>query len=244
MQKSRERERVEGETIVIFGGSSGIGRAAALAAAAAGARVRAVGRDAAALDALTLEAAAVGTAIADVRDEAAVGRALDGLDRIDHVLVSAGTVTATPLLASGMEALRAPFDERVFGVMHVVRQAAQRMTDGSFVFVTGDLVERPIAGVSAVGAAATAVEALARTWTLELAPLRFNIVSPGSVDTPLQGKIFGEHRDQAVADQAARIPLRRIGRPEELAQAVLSLFANPFVNGATLHVDGGMRLSG
>lgn len=241
MQKCKECVRVKGETIVIFGGSSGIGRAAALAAAAAGARVRAVGRDAQALDALRTQAAGVETAQADIRDEAAVGRALEGLDHIDHVLVSAGTVSGAPLLASEMAALRAPFDERVFGVMHVVRQAAPRMTDGSFVFITGDLVERPIAGVSAVGAAATAVEALARTWTLELAPLRFNIISPGPVDTPLQDKVFGEHREQAIADQAARVPLRRIGRPVELAQAVLSLFANRFVSGATLNVDGGMR---
>ena len=228
--------------IVIFGGSSGIGRATALAAAAAGAQVLAVGRDQAALGSLASEAPGVRTAVADIRDEAAVGHALEGLGHIDHVLVSAGTVMGTPLLASGMDALRGPFDERVFGTMHVVRQAAPRMREGSFVFVTGDLVERPVAGVSAVGAAAAAVEALARSWALELAPLRFNIVSPGAADTPLQEKIFGAGRDQAIADQAARIPLRRIGRPEEIAQAVLSLFANGFANGATLHVDGGMRL--
>lgn len=241
MEKSRESAAVEGETVAVFGASSGIGRAVALAAAAAGARVRAVGRDRGRLEALSREAGGLEIALADVRDPDAVADALAGLERLDHVLVSAGTVAGAPLLSSPMTELRGPFEERVFGAMHVVRAAAPRMRDGSFVFITGDLVERPVAGVSAVAAAAAAVEALARSWTLELAPLRFNVISPGSVDTPLQDSIFGAARAQAVVEQAQRIPLRRVARAEEIAQAALSLFANRFVAGAVLHVDGGMR---
>jgi NAD(P)-dependent dehydrogenase (short-subunit alcohol dehydrogenase family) len=232
-----------GETIVVFGGSSGIGRAVARAAAAAGAKVRAVGRDQKLLKSLSQEAPGIETATADIRDPDAVGRALDGLTHIDHVVVSAGTVTGTPILTSDMAALRAPFEERVYGVMHVVRQAAPRMRDGSFLFVTGDLVERPVAGVSAVGAAATAVEGLARCWALELAPLRFNVISPGSVDTPLQDKIFGADRDKALAHQAERTPLKRNAQAEEVAQAILAMLANRFITGATLNIDGGLRLA-
>ncbi|TAL01568.1 MAG: SDR family oxidoreductase [Rhodospirillaceae bacterium] len=233
----------KGETIVVFGGSSGIGRAVVLAAVAAGARVRAIGRDRGRLEALLREVPALEIATADIRDAEAVGRALEGLARIDHVVVSAGTVTATPILTSDMSALREPFNERVFGVMHVVRHAAPRMRDGSFLFVTGDLVERPVAGVSAVGAAAAAVESLVRCWALELAPLRFNIISPGSIDTPLHDKLFGAERDKALAHQAERIPLKRVGRAEEVAQAALALLGNRFVTGATLNIDGGLRLA-
>ena len=228
--------------LVVFGGSSGIGRAVALAAAAAGAPVLAVGRDQARLAALSAQAGGITWACADIRDSEAVAQALAGVE-IGHVVVAAGTVSATPVLSSDPAALRAPFDERVFGAMHVVRAAAPRMSCGSFLFVTGDLVARPVAGLSAVVAAAAAVEALARTWVLELAPLRFNILSPGSIDTPLHDKLFGADKAAALSGQAERIPLKRVGRSEEVAHVALAMISNPFLNGARLDIDGGLHLA-
>src|SRR5579863_2620224 len=231
----------EPETIVVFGGSSGIGRTCALLAAKAGKRVRAVGRNRELLNALAKESS-VETAQADIRNSGEVVQALSGMGRVDHVIVSAGTVTPAGLLSSDMDALRSPFEERVFGAMNVVRACAPLMSDGSFVFVTGDLVDRPVAGLGSVSAAATAVEALVRTWVLELSPLRFNILSPGVVDTPLQTKLFGDGKSEVLAKLAERIPLKRVGQVDELARSALLLIENRFINGATLHVDGGMRL--
>ena len=148
-----------------------------------------------------------------------------------------------PLLPSAIAALRSPFEERVFGAMHVVRSTAPLMQDGSFLFVTGDLVERSVAGLGSVSAAAAAVEAQVRTWVLELAPLRFNVLSPGSIDTPLQDKLYGTGKARGLAAQAERIPLKRVGHSEEVAQAALAMLSNGFINGAVLNVDGGLRLA-
>lgn len=229
-------------TIVIYGGSSGIGRATALLAARSGRRVRAVGRDIARLRSLADEAD-VEIAQADVRDPDAVTAALSGLDRIAHVVLSAGTIAMGPLLTSDLADLRAPFEERVMGAMHVVRSAVPRMREGAFLFVTGDLVDRPGAGLGSISAAATAVQSLVGTWVLELAPLRFNVLSPGVVDTPLQEKVFGAAKPDMLARLCENIPLKRVGHVDELATAALSLLDNRFINGATLHVDGGMRFS-
>ena len=229
------------QTIVIIGGSSGIGRAVAVAAARRGQRVRAVGRNGGLLAVLARQFG-VETAQADVRDPEALAQALAGLEHIDQVLKTAGTIIPTPILTTDLATLRAPFEERVMGAMNVVRAAAPLMTDGAFLFVTGDLVERPIAGLGSVTAAATAVEALVRTWVLELAPLRFNILSPGVIDTPLQDRLFGSAKAEMLAQMAEKIPLQRVGQPDEAARAALELLDNRFINGATLNVDGGMRL--
>jgi NAD(P)-dependent dehydrogenase (short-subunit alcohol dehydrogenase family) len=101
---------------------------------------------------------------------------------------------------------------------------------------------RPVAGLAAVTAAAAAVESLAKTLALELAPLRFNVVSPGCIDTPMYTAIFGEQRTSALAAQAAKLPGKRVGTAAEAAHAVLLLMCNDYINASVLHVDGGMRL--
>jgi NAD(P)-dependent dehydrogenase (short-subunit alcohol dehydrogenase family) len=115
------------------------------------------------------------------------------------------------------------------------------MSTGSFTFTSGDLVERPVAGLAAVTAAAAAVESLVKTLALELAPLRFNVVSPGAIDTPLYTAIFGEQRTAALSAQAAKLPGKRVGTASEVAHAVLLLMTNGYINASVLHIDGGMR---
>lgn len=230
----------EQQVMVIFGASSGLGRAAAVKAANMGWHIVVVGRNAAALAQLT-EQIGGQFAVADIRDEAAVSAALAGIAHIDHVVITSGTVPATPIVDSDMAQLRLPFEERVIGTMHVVRAAAPKMTQGSFTFITGDLADRPRGQYCAVSAAAAAVEVMAKSWVQELAPLRFNIISPGVVDTELQEKLMGDYKASFMESVVAQIPVGHVGHRDHIADAVMGLVQNPFVNGAVLNVDGGMR---
>ena len=93
-----------------------------------------------------------------------------------------------------------------------------------------------------VAASSGAIEAFARALALELAPVRVNTICAGFVDTPLLDAYYGDGRDEAVKELAARLPVGRIGKPEDIADAFLFLAGNGFVTGTVLHVDGGKLL--
>ena len=232
---------LKGKNVIVIGGSSGIGLATAIAAAAEGARVLAMGRDLAKLARVKSQHPQLTTVQIDLCNDESVHNAFAPVSAIDHVYISAGTVEAAALLTTPLHKLQAPFNERVFGAARVVHAAVPKMRGGSITFTTGDLVDRPVPGVAAVSAAAAAVESLAKTCALELAPTRFNVVSPGAVDTPLYTAIFGEQREAVLAAQAAKLPGKKVGSAAELARAVLLLMTNEYINASVLHVDGAMR---
>lgn len=229
------------KNIAIFGASSGLGRATARKAAAMGWHVLAVGRNAAALAAVADEAGGH-FAVADICDEAAVMAALADVPSLDHVVVTAGTVRGVGIMSGDMADLRQAFEERIFGAMHVVRAAVPKMQAGSFTFVTGDLADRPRGHFSSVSAAAAGVEVLAKAWAQELAPLRFNIISPGVIDTELQDKLMGKHKAAFMESVVENIPVGHVGHRHDVADAIVGMATNPFISGAVLNIDGGMRL--
>jgi NAD(P)-dependent dehydrogenase (short-subunit alcohol dehydrogenase family) len=140
-----------------------------------------------------------------------------------------------------VEVFRRSMEVRFWGALWACRYGAPRMDrGGSITLCSGLVAHRPRAG-RAVGTAATAaVEAFARAMALELAPIRVNAVCPGGIDTPLLQREFGDKRDELVASLARRLP---IGRPEDVAGAILFLMGNGFVTGITLVVDGGGLLT-
>jgi NAD(P)-dependent dehydrogenase (short-subunit alcohol dehydrogenase family) len=116
------------------------------------------------------------------------------------------------------------------------------MATGSITFTSGVAAYRPSPGSSVLATANGALEALARTLAVELAPIRVNVVSPGWVDTPIWDDLAGPAKHDRLAAMAARLPAGRIGRPEDIAQAFRALIGNEFITGTTLHVEGGHRL--
>ncbi len=110
---------------------------------------------------------------------------------------------------------------------------------GSITFMSGTAACRPIAGASVASASCGAVDAFARALAVDLAPIRVNTIQPGFVDTPLLAGVLGAQRADVLAATAARLPVRRVGKPEDIADAVLFLMKNGYVNGITLTVDGG-----
>jgi NAD(P)-dependent dehydrogenase (short-subunit alcohol dehydrogenase family) len=233
--------KLKGANIVVMGGSSGIGLAAAKLAQHEGASVTIAGRSLEKLAQAQRELGEVRTVVADVTDDASVGRVFDELDHVDHVLISAGTIVNGRLLDNDLATLRHIVDERIWGPTYVVRHARPRMTSGSITFTSGGLSSRPRLGAAMITAGLAAVEALAPALALELAPVRVNAVTPGLIDTPLLHAAYGANRDALVNSRAAALPGKRVGTADEVAQAIIMLMTNEYINGAVLHIDGGGR---
>lgn len=227
--------------MVVVGGSSGIGLATAALARQQGAHVTIASRSAERLTQAQKTLGDVRTVVADIASEEAVQDLFAGLDHVDHVLVSAGTLGNGRIVENELGTLRRIVDERIFGVVHVVRQARPRMTEGSIIFTSGSLSSRPRTGMAMFTASLAAVEALAPALALEVAPVRVNVVTPGLIDTPLLDGAFGSDRETLIAARAAVLPGKRVGTPEEVAQAILMCMTNAYLNGAVLHIDGGGR---
>lgn len=237
---------LQDQRIVIIGGSSGIGLAVAQAATAAGAQVVISSRSADKLaDARNQIAGAVETLTLDVTDQAAVEAFFAGLDRFDHLVISAGEIRDVigPALNIDIERARAHVESRFWGPYFAARYGAPVLrAGGSIVLFSGVIGERPEPGLAVAGAVNAAIEVLGRTLALELAPnIRVNVVSPGLVDSPLLAWLPEAARAEMFATTAASMPARRAGTPAEVAQGVLYLLNNAFATGTTLHIDGGYR---
>jgi NAD(P)-dependent dehydrogenase (short-subunit alcohol dehydrogenase family) len=231
-------------TVVVIGGSSGIGLATARQALDAGALVTIVGRDEDRLAAARTELGGdVAGAALDVADETAVRDLFASFDHVDHAATLAGSFANGPIVAAEMGDLRGPVDSRFWGPIHLCKHAAPKMKGGSITICTGAGVGRPRPGGAIVSAAAGGSEVLARAMALELAPIRVNVVRPGIVDTPLLDRMAGDHKDEVLAAQAKRIPLGRVAQPEEIAHAIVFLMTNDYVTGTTLTIDGGFSVA-
>ncbi|WP_460143043.1 SDR family oxidoreductase [Pseudomonas sp. S3_B08] len=232
------------KTVVIFGGTSGIGLAAAVQAKAAGAKVIVIGSNAARAEQAASEHGLDGWRAADVTDSQALDTALADILQVDHLVLLAGTFVAGTVRAADLDYLHRAFDERIWASINAIRVLGDRLAkDGSITFISGSLADRPNAyGTAVLAAASAAMEALARGLALELAPVRVNTLSPGPINTPILGKALGEGRDAFVASLERVLPLHRLGTAAEAGAAVVFLMSNTFMNGAVLNIDGGARL--
>jgi NAD(P)-dependent dehydrogenase (short-subunit alcohol dehydrogenase family) len=235
--------QLDGRTVLIIGGTSGIGLAAAIQAKAAGAQVIVLGSNAQRAKQVATEHGLSGWRAADIARPDALEAALSDISHVDHLVLLAGSFIVGKILEADMAHLRRAFDERFWAAIHTLRALGDRLAaDASITFVSGELTDRPNGhGTAVLGAALTAMDSLARSLALELAPRRVNTISPGPIDTPLLDKAMGEGRDAYVAKRSEGLPLHRFGTAEEAGAAVLFLMVNGWMNGATLHVDGASR---
>ncbi|MCW6509235.1 SDR family oxidoreductase [Lichenifustis flavocetrariae] len=224
---------------LVVGGSSGIGLATAQFAAAQGARVTVASRSRDKLDAAVQAIGHDATAAElDTGDDAAVVRFFADREPFDHIVISAAQTASGPVRGLSLDDARRAMESKFWGAYRVAR-AARIVEGGSLTFVSGFLSVRPSAGAVLQGAINAALEALARGLALELAPVRVNAVSPGMIETPLWSGMPEEKRAAMFAGAAERLPARRVGQPEDIAQAVLFLVTTPFATGSTVRVDGG-----
>ncbi len=234
---------LHGQTVVVIGGSSGIGLAVAGLARQAGAELVLVGRHAERLQAAAASLGGAGQVIADLSAADTVPGIFRGLSRIDHLVITAGTAQLLPLQDATAEALRQVLEERLVGPLLAIQAARSLLVPGGSITLTsGLLASRPIAaGAAVLAGAVAAVEAIARALALELAPLRVNAIAPGLVDTPLLDQLFGSAKAQTIEGAARSLPVARIGRAEDIARAMFALMTNPYITGETLYIDGGGR---
>jgi NAD(P)-dependent dehydrogenase (short-subunit alcohol dehydrogenase family) len=225
--------------VLVIGGSSGIGLAAAAAALNSGATVTIASRSQAKLDAAAISLKGdIRTVVLDTSDEAALERFFDSEKSWDHIIVSAAQTPTGPVRTLSLADARSAMESKFWGAYRVAR-FARFSEEGSLTFVSGFLSVRPSATSVLQGAINAALEALARGLALELSPVRVNAVSPGLIATPLWSAMPEAKRDEMFAGAAKHLPARRVGQPEDIANAILFLITTPFTTGSTVRVDGG-----
>lgn len=225
--------------VLVVGGSSGIGLATAAAAAKAGAAVTIASRSRTKLEsAVNMLSETTRAAALDTGDAAAVERFFADEAPWDHVIVSAAQTPSGPVRGLSLADAKIAMESKFWGAYRVAR-AAKIREGGSLTFVSGFLSVRPSANSVLQGAINAALEALARGLALELAPVRVNAVSPGLIATPLWSGMAEDKREAMFTSAAQRLPVRRVGQPEDIANAVMFLVTTPFTTGSTVRVDGG-----
>ncbi|MEU7191921.1 SDR family oxidoreductase [Streptomyces sp. NPDC045470] len=236
--------RLTGRTVVLIGGGSGIGLRVAHRAAAAGARVVLGGRTPARLAAAAQRVGDSATwRTVDITDGASLAAFFAELDRVDHLFTSAASYQVGPMLELSDEEAASPFVSKFWGQYHAVRRAAPKLAaDGSVVLMSGAAGARPPAPAPAYAACNAAIEGLGRGLALELAPVRVNVVSPGTVDGNLWAQRPAADRENAFAQYRRDTVLHRLGTEDDIAHAVMFLFTNGFTTGSTLYPDGGYTL--
>jgi len=227
------------QRILVTGGSSGIGLAVAAATADAGASVTVASRNQEKLTAVATKlSGVVDTAVVDTGDNGLLERFFGQQKAWDHVVVTAAQTKVGSVRSLSLTDSKAAMESKFWASYRVARVV--RINDGgSLTLVSGFLSERPSATAVLQGAINAALESLARGLALELAPVRVNAVSPEMIETPIWDDLPPEKRRGMFETTAAYLPVRTIGQPEDIANAVLVLMTTTYATGSTVRVDGG-----
>ena len=239
--RASAEQALMGQTVVVLGGSSGIGLATARRARDQGAKVILTACDPDRLHHIGLELGASISAF-DLSDTERLTQFFANLPgAVDHVLVSGAGPAYVAFADLDNDAIRRGVQRIVLTVQVATLAKDVLRADGSLVLIGGTAGRRPSAG-PLISAVTVAMPALARSLALELAPVRVNVVAPGFVDTPLSAAILGEGLDARREQLGAQLPIHRVVTAEDVATLVVDLMTNTAVTGATFDVDGGQQL--
>jgi NAD(P)-dependent dehydrogenase (short-subunit alcohol dehydrogenase family) len=179
----------------------------------------------------------------DVTYENAVRDFFGRLGEFDHLTTPGSEVSSGPFLSLSTETARSGFDSKFWGQYSAAKYGAPKIREGgSIVLFSGIYAHRPPIGVAPISAVNGAVEALCRALAVELSPIRVNVVTPGLIDTPAYDRMPQEMKAEVFRQAEEMLPAKRVGQPEDIAQAVLFLMTDPFATGTNLVVDGGLLL--
>ena len=233
-----------GQTVVVIGGSAGIGLETARRARAEGARLILTGRDSERLQRAAGELEALSIAAFDATDPAPLERFFGDLPaEIDHVMVTAGQPQYGRLLDMDFEQARRALDTHLLLMLQVARNAVHKVRPGgTLLFMGGTGGRRPRIGLGMVPTVTAAFPALTASLALELAPVRVNLIAAGFVDTPLSASLLGDELDNRRNQLRATLPVRRVVSPADVAALAVHIMTNTALTGATYDVDGGQQL--
>jgi NAD(P)-dependent dehydrogenase (short-subunit alcohol dehydrogenase family) len=232
-----------GQTVIVIGGSAGIGLETARRARAEGAEVIIAGRNPDRLKQAALEVGAQRTAAFDATDPAAVERFFREVPApIDHVLVTAGRPTYGPLLEMDAARVRDVLSDHVVLGLEVARHAVGKMRPGGTLLLMGGTGGRRIRqGSGIVSAATAALPPFVAALALELAPVRANLIAAGFVDTPLSASLLGDQLEERRNELRTTLPIGRVVTPADVAALAVHIMSNTALTGATYDIDGGQQ---
>lgn len=227
---------LSGKTIIVIGGSSGIGAAVAQAALARGAHVIVAGRRLAPGSDSGLRSEPV-----DVTDSASLTQLFETVGRFDHLVYTSGpSVRAKPLIETDLDEARDNFDVKLWGALRAIQHALPFLHEqGSITLTSGQLGRKLATGQFIKTGINAATEALGKQLAKELAPRRVNVISPGVIDTPAYAGLGQEQRLAMFAKAGQGLPVGRVGQAEEVAAGYVLAMENGFMTGAVVDIDGG-----
>ena len=235
---------LHGQTVVVIGGSAGIGLETARQARAEGAGIILTARNSERLQRAAGELGAVNTAAFDAADPAALDRFFQDLPTpVDHVMVTAGRPYYAPLADIDFDQARRSFDDHMFLAIRVAQLAADTVRPGgSLLFMGGTGGRKRGPGLSLIAAGTAALPALIANLAVEVAPVRVNLIAAGFVDTPLSADLLGDQLEERRDQLRATLPIGRVVGPADVAALAVHLMTNTALTGATYDVDGGQQL--
>jgi len=227
---------LNGKTVIVIGGSSGIGAAVARQAVARGAHVVLAGR--------RLSSSVdngVRSEPVDVTDSASVQRLFEAVGRFDHLVYTSGpAVQAKALAETDLELAQDNFNVKLWGSLRAIQLALPFLDEhGSITLTSGQLGRKAVAGQFIKTGINAATEALGKQLAKELAPRRVNVVSPGVIDTEAYAGLAEEQRLAMFAKAGGALPVGRVGQSEEVASGYILAMENGFITGSVIDIDGG-----
>ena len=231
-----------GQTVVVIGGSAGIGFETARRARAEGAKVILAARNRDRLKHAATEIDALSTAAFDATDPVAIERFFRDLPIIDHVMVTAGRPYYGRLADMDFAKIRDLVGEHLLQALYVARNAVNKVRPaGTLIFMGGTGARRPAIGLSIASAMTAALPALTASLALEIAPVRVNLIAAGFVDTPLSAELLGDQLEKRRNQLRTTLPIRRVVGPADVAALAVHIMTNTALTGATYDIDGGQQ---
>ena len=231
-----------GQTVVVIGGSSGIGLETARCARAEGAKVILTARNPDRLQHAATEIDAWRSAAFDATDPVILERFFRDLPVIDHVMVTAGRPYYGRLVDIDLTKIRDLIGQHLSQALYVARNATNKVRPGgTLIFMGGTAGRRPAMGMSIAGAVTAALPTLIANLALEIAPVRVNLIAAGFVDTPLSAELLGDQIEMRRNQLRRTLPIGRVVGPGDVAALAVHLMTNTALTGATYDIDGGQQ---
>jgi NAD(P)-dependent dehydrogenase (short-subunit alcohol dehydrogenase family) len=230
-----------GQTVVVIGGSAGIGLETARRARAEGANVILTARNPERLQSVASEVGALSSAAFDATDFERLGRFFNELTTpIDHVLVTGPGPYYAPLTEFDVEKARRDIEAHLLLPIQVARNAARKVrAGGTLIFIGGTSGRRAAEGFALMSALTAAKPAMTMNLAVELAPVRVNVIAAGFVDTPLSAQLLGDELENRRNQLRTTLPIRRVVGPADIAALAVHIMTNTVLTGATYDIDGG-----
>jgi NAD(P)-dependent dehydrogenase (short-subunit alcohol dehydrogenase family) len=240
----RREPELLGQTVVVIGGSAGIGLETARSARAEGANVILTARDPERLRRAAGEVGAQSTSAFDATDFKLLDRFFDDLPQpVNHILVTGPGPYYAPLEDFELEKARGEIEAHLLLPIQIARNARKKVRPGgTLLFMSGTGGRKTARGFALISALTAALPAMAKNLALELAPVRVNVIAAGFVDTPLSAQLLGDELESRRTQLRATLPIGRVVGPADVAALALHIMTNTALTGATYDIDGGQQL--